>query len=82
MVVFSGQSGDDPDKDIPKYLGARFGLTALDNNTGADDDGITSLEVRDDSWRKHYIPYTNRQIHWHTDGYYNELTRQKVEKTR
>jgi alpha-ketoglutarate-dependent taurine dioxygenase len=76
MVIFAGPSGDDPDKSIPRQLGAQFGLLSLDNNTGADDDGITSLEVKNDPWHKQYIPYTNCPIHWHTDGYYNELTRQ------
>ncbi len=76
MAVFAGPGGGDPDKAIPRRLGAQFGLRSLDNNTGADDDGITALEVKNDSWHGQYIPYTNRPIHWHTDGYYNELTRQ------
>ncbi len=76
MVVFAGPTGDNADKTIPRQLGAQFGLLSLDNNTGADNDGITSLEVRNDTWHGQYIPYTNRPIHWHTDGYYNELTRQ------
>jgi len=76
MVIFAGPTGDDPDKSIPLHLGEQFGLISLDNNTGADNDGITSLEVKNDQWHKHYIPYSNRPIHWHTDGYYNELTRQ------
>ncbi len=76
MVIYAGPGGHDPDKTIPRQLGETFGLMSLDYNTGADYDGITSLEIKDNQWRKHYIPYTNRQIHWHTDGYYNELTRQ------
>ncbi|MCP4472184.1 MAG: TauD/TfdA family dioxygenase [Gammaproteobacteria bacterium] len=76
MAIFAGPGGADPDKAIPRRLGAQFGLLSLDNNTGADDDGITSLEVKNGAWHKQYIPYTNRPIHWHTDGYYNELTRQ------
>ncbi len=76
MVIYAGPAGEDPDKAIPRRLGKQFGLLSLDNNTGADDDGITSLEVRNNAWHKQYIPYTNRPIHWHTDGYYNELTRQ------
>lgn len=76
MVIYAGPTGDDPDKEIPRQLGAQFGLKSLDNNTGADDDGITSLEVKQDEWHGHYIPYSNRQIHWHTDGYYNELSQQ------
>jgi alpha-ketoglutarate-dependent taurine dioxygenase len=43
----------------------------------ADDDGLTSLKVVvDDSPRPGFIPYTNRPIKWHTDGYYNPAQRQ------
>ncbi len=76
MVIFAGPTGDNPDKLIPRQLGAQFGLASLDHNTGADSDGITSLEVKNGQWHSHYIPYTDRPIHWHTDGYYNELSRQ------
>jgi len=76
MVIYAGPTEDVSDKEIPRQLGAHFGLINLDNNTGADSDGITSLEVKQDAWHKHYIPYTNHQIHWHTDGYYNELSQQ------
>ena len=43
MVIYAGPTGDDPDKAIPRELCAQFGLAYLDNNTGADNDGITSL---------------------------------------
>jgi len=76
MAIYAGQTGDDPDKAIPALLGEQFGLTRLDCNMGADDDGITSLRVVAGEWRGSYIPYTNRPIHWHTDGYYNTLERQ------
>ncbi|MCP3690432.1 MAG: TauD/TfdA family dioxygenase [Gammaproteobacteria bacterium] len=76
MVIFSGPTTGKVDKTIARQMGEQFGLVTLDNNTGADSDGITALEVKPDQWHKHYIPYTNRAIHWHTDGYYNELSRQ------
>ncbi|TNF98999.1 MAG: taurine catabolism dioxygenase TauD [Gammaproteobacteria bacterium] len=76
MVIYAGPTGDDPDRDIPRQIGLQFGLRSLDNNTGADDEGVTSLEVKQDQWHKHYIPYTDRPIHWHTDGYYNSLSQQ------
>jgi alpha-ketoglutarate-dependent taurine dioxygenase len=59
------------DKSIPRLLGAQFGLSRLDGNWLADDDGITSLAVSSGGDRQTYIPYTNRAINWHTDGYYN-----------
>jgi len=76
MAIYAGQTGADPDKTIPGLLGEQFGLTRLDCNLGADDDGITSLRVVEGEWRGSYIPYTDRPIHWHTDGYYNTAERQ------
>ena len=76
MAIYAGPTGNDPDKDIPRLFGEQFGLTELDCNMGADDDGITALRVVNEEWRGEYIPYTNRPIHWHTDGYYNESARQ------
>ena len=76
MAIYAGDTGTDPDKAIPALLGEQFGLTRLDCNMGADDDGITALRVVEGEWRGSYIPYTNRPIHWHTDGYYNTAERQ------
>jgi hypothetical protein len=76
MAIYAGPGGSDPDKEIPKSLGELFGLTELDCNMGADDDGVTALKVVEGEWRKGYIPYTNRPIHWHTDGYYNTAAQQ------
>jgi hypothetical protein len=64
------------DKAIPKELAQHFDLTHLDNNMCADEDSITSLTVASSGERQTYIPYTNRPIHWHTDGYYNPLNQQ------
>ena len=75
MAIYAGNTGDDPDKDIPDKLAQQFGLFRPDDNRGADD-GITALRVVEDEWRGEYIPYTNRSIHWHTDGYYNTLDNQ------
>lgn len=75
MAIYAGGTGSDPDKAIPAALGAQFGLRRLDRNMGADDDGITALRVAEGEWRGNYIPYTDRPIHWHTDGYYNTAAR-------
>jgi len=76
MVIYKSNTGINPDKLIPATLGAQLGLRNLDRNMGADDDGITALQLVDKQWRERYIPYTNRPIHWHTDGYYNGLDQQ------
>ena len=75
MAIYAGNTGSDPDKTIPVSLANQFGLSLPDDNRGADD-GITALKVAGDDWRGEYIPYTNRSIHWHTDGYYNSADHQ------
>ena len=75
MAIYASNSGSDPDKAIPDKLAQQFELFLPDDNMGADD-GITALRVAGDEWRGEYIPYTNKSIHWHTDGYYNTLDKQ------
>ncbi len=76
MAIYASSVEDDPDKDIPRRVGQQLGLTDLDSNWLADDDGITSLTVNPEGSHPFYIPYTDRPIHWHTDGYYNPTDRQ------
>ncbi len=76
MAIYIGKTGDDPSKDIPTALGAALGLRRLDHNRGADADAITSLTVQTDAHHRDYIPYSNRPIAWHTDGYYNSPEQQ------
>jgi len=53
-----------------------LGLDRIDNNICSDEDSITALQVSDTGQKKIYIPYTNRRLSWHTDGYYNKLDQQ------
>ena len=70
FVLF--QSGVEMDKKAFLELNHQFGLYRLDSNLGADEDSVTSLQVVAASdERAQYIPYTNRALNWHTDGYYN-----------
>ena len=64
------------DSDILRKLGVQFGLDHLDANWLAGEDGVSSIRVFDGGTRKHYIPYTDKPIKWHTDGYYNPPERQ------
>ena len=59
------------DSSIPRLLGHQFGLDHLDANWLADEDGISEIQVSGGGTRQSYIPYTDRPIKWHTDGYYN-----------
>jgi len=60
------------DKQAIRRFGLQLGLEHLDGNLCSDEDGISGLQVREQGSRQEgYIPYTNRAINWHTDGYYN-----------
>lgn len=76
MAIYALAADAGADKEAIRALGEQLGLRRLDSNLGADDDGITSLRVVQGDRRTGYIPYTNRRLSWHTDGYYNRLDRQ------
>jgi len=71
MAIYASGCRAASDADIPRHVGEQLGLRTLDVNYLADDDGITPLAATDSGTRSGYIPYTNRAIRWHTDGYYN-----------
>ena len=71
MALYASPLGGLEDKAMARALGEQFGLHRLDNNLLADDDGITSLQVVAGKSQRGYIPYSNRRLLWHTDGYYN-----------
>ncbi len=59
-------------KDTARAVGRQIGLHRLDANWLADDDGISSIMVSAASdGRGGFIPYTERPLKWHTDGYYH-----------
>lgn len=70
---------DDPA--LPRALGAQLGLVRLDANWLADEDGLSRIAVAAGDaagaggGRGEFIPYTDRAIGWHTDGYYHPEAR-------
>jgi alpha-ketoglutarate-dependent taurine dioxygenase len=70
-AIYRIAEGDVADKALLGALARQFGLVRLDRNLRADEDSITSLQVMLEQERTLYIPYTNRPLNWHTDGYYN-----------
>jgi hypothetical protein len=60
----------DLERDL-RELGRQLGLLELDQNLCAEDSGLTAITVKQTDTDHTYIPYTNRPLGWHTDGYYN-----------
>jgi hypothetical protein len=64
------------DPSLPRALGAQLGLHRLDANWLADEDGVSPITVRAGAGpAAGFIPYTDRAIKWHTDGYYQPPAR-------
>tara|TARA_Y100001935_G_scaffold205813_1_gene174798 strand:- start:9414 stop:10337 length:924 start_codon:yes stop_codon:yes gene_type:complete len=60
----------DPESAL-RLLGESFGLKDIDANLCSEDSGISEITVKKEIDGGSYIPYTNKQIGWHCDGYYN-----------
>lgn len=76
LAIYEVSDADEMDKPAIRAFGRQFGLETLDMNLRADEDSITSLRVVAANAGTPYIPYTNRPLNWHTDGYYNRLDQQ------
>lgn len=70
MAIYAGRK-QCADKESVRIMCRQFGLQHLDANWLADDAGISEISVNQSGTRRDFIPYTDRPIKWHTDGYYN-----------
>lgn len=52
-------------------LAQSLGLNTLAHNICADTDSLTAIQVTQHQGQHDYIPYTDKKLSWHTDGYYN-----------
>jgi len=75
MAIYQLKDLASQDKSLVHALGRQFEMIHLDANLRSDEDSVSSLEVREQVGNK-YIPYTNKALSWHTDGYYNHLDKQ------
>ena len=75
MAIYQLNDSEIQDKSLVHALGKQFAMENLDANIRSDEDSVSSLEVREQVGNK-YIPYTNKALSWHTDGYYNHLDKQ------
>ncbi len=74
MAIYdSGQLGTDPVRVRPalRALADAFKLHQMEDHRSGGANGIVAIEVAGEGGRAGYIPYSNRPISWHTDGYYN-----------
>jgi len=51
---------------------SQLGLQDVDGNLCAGTDHISEIQNTDTGVKAGYIPYSNKKLSWHTDGYYNK----------
>lgn len=62
-------------KSSVRKFAASIGLTRFDNHLCSDDNGVSEVSVASTGDRAEYVPYSNRSLSWHTDGYYNDSSK-------
>ena len=75
MVIYRFAPDYGQDRSAVTALTAQLGLGDPDQNLCADADGLSSIQVHPEGVRQRYIPYTNKKLNWHTDGYYHRPDR-------
>ena len=63
-------------KDFPLELARAVGLRQFDQPLCSDGDGLVDITVVGNGRRGGYVPYSNKPLSWHTDGYYNRSNEQ------
>jgi hypothetical protein len=74
-VLFRLEERDTLDQKTIKQFASQLGLKHLDANLKSEQSGVSAICVKEQEGTP-YIPYTSRQLSWHTDGYYNDTDNQ------
>ena len=70
MVIYRCAAPENVTREHVSKLANQMGLGRPDRNLLAAKDGLSEVEVKGEARFAHYIPYTNRPLNWHSDGYY------------
>lgn len=71
FAVYQSPADPAPDMQALAAFGEQLGLSHFDRHLWAPETGIAELRREHGGGRASYIPYTDRSMRWHTDGYYN-----------
>lgn len=76
MALYRFMNPKDNNNESIHQLARQLGLQNLDTNLCADADSLTSIRKTSHKGQHEYIPYSNKRLSWHTDGYYNAPNKQ------
>ena len=71
FALYTTDPGAPPTMEALRACGERLVLVHFDRHLWAPQEGIVALRRETGGGRANYIPYTDRPMKWHTDGYYN-----------
>ena len=73
LVFFQLKENENDIKSSLMDLAGQFGMSDFEILESSEKSGLTKIEVSSESKEKsEYVPYTNKALNWHTDGYYSE----------
>ncbi len=73
MAIYQTAPSDNQGKvelDLRKFADS-FSLKIAEDHRSAGKNGIVALTISNKPAQKNYLPYSNKGMNWHTDGYYN-----------
>lgn len=70
IAIYRCTNIEQNDRNTVIPIAEQLGLQQLDANLCADEDRISAITDKG-THQSPYIPYTNKALNWHTDGYYN-----------
>ena len=72
LVFFQLEKNENDIKSSLMDLAGQFGMSDFEILESSEKSGLTKIEVSSKSKEKsEYVPYTNKALNWHTDGYYS-----------
>ncbi len=72
FALFQTQQLQHYEKDLVSF-NQQFGLEDFDAHLYVENQGLAHITQSEAEHQAEFIPYTNRAIGWHTDGYYNAI---------
>ena len=73
IVFFHIDRVKQTDKSTIKNFASQIGLSNYELDSQSDKDGLTEIkDIKITEKSSEYVPYTTKELNWHTDGYYTD----------